>query len=114
MKYHGMLGFNIPVDKGNGVWDYEIIERPYNGDVTQVYKSEEQGEGVNDNLNIHNQFSIVGDAFLYANYFALTYIEWFGALWKISAVTVARPRLNLTVRGVYNGTRANRETTDTP
>ena len=114
MKYHGMIGFAIPTNKGNDIWDYEIIERPYNGDVTQVYKSDEQGEGKNDDLNIHNQFSIVADAFLYANYFALTYIEWNGALWKVASATVLRPRINLTVRGLYNGTRANREGETTP
>lgn len=33
MKYCGKIGFEITEDKGDGIWEPEVIERTYYGDV---------------------------------------------------------------------------------
>jgi len=67
---------------------------------TRRYESADQ---VNDNLTIANEISIVADPYAYENFHAMRYVEFMGAKWKISNVEVQRPRLILTIGGVYNG-----------
>lgn len=102
-KYSGKIGYVILRETAAGV-DTEIaIERPYVGDVIRNTRRLENGEGVNDNVVVNNQFSIVADAYAYENFFAIRYVTWMGARWKVTNVEVQRPRLLLTVGGVYNG-----------
>ena len=77
-------------------------ERDYRGDVLRNTRKWENGEHLNDDLNVNNQISIVADAYANENFFAMRYISWMGAYWKITNVEVQRPRLILTIGGVYN------------
>ena len=103
-KFHGIIGFvsgfqeTVP-----GVHTEVVTERNYYGDVIRDTRSFEKGENLNDNLNISNRFSIVGDTFSYQNFATMRYITWMGSRWKITNVEVQRPRLILSVGGVYNG-----------
>lgn len=102
-KYSGKIGYVMIRETSPGV-DTEIaIERPYVGDVIRNTRRLENGEGVNSNVVINNQFSVVGDAYAYENFFAIRYVTWMGARWTVTNVEVSRPRLLLTVGGVYNG-----------
>ena len=56
-----------------------------------------------DDINISNEFSIVADAYANENFHNIKYVEYMGTKWKISTVTVQRPRLILSAGGVYNG-----------
>lgn len=102
-KYYGMIGFSEMENKGFGVYTPKIIERPYYGDVIRNIKRNEVGEGVNDDLNIQNDISIVADAYACQNFHHLEYVTFMGARWKVRSVSVERPRLILSVGGVYNG-----------
>lgn len=102
-KYHGKVGFVTFAEIRPGV-DREVpVEREYYGDVLRNTKRWENGAQVNDNLQINNQISIVADAYANQNLFAIRYVSWMGALWKVTNVDVQHPRLILTVGGVYNG-----------
>lgn len=103
-KFYGTVGYVDTVDKGNGVFEEEVIgERPYRGDVTRTVRRFENGESLNDNLNVSNEISIVADAYAYENFCHIRYVVWMGARWKVSSVDVQRPRLILSMGGVYNG-----------
>ncbi|HEY5139584.1 MAG TPA: hypothetical protein VIJ25_09765, partial [Methylococcales bacterium] len=79
-----------------------VTEYTYTGDILRNSSSMVPGEGVNDNLVMNNQFSIIGDWFSYENFGAMKYIEWMNTKWNITNVLVQRPRLIITVGGVYN------------
>lgn len=105
-KYYGMVGYGITEDKGNGVWAPAILERPYYGDVVRnTRRLEHLDHTTNDDINVSNIISIVADAYATSHFFAIKYVTWMGTKWKVSDVEVDpdRPRLNLTVGGVYNG-----------
>lgn len=102
-KYAGMIGFATTVEKKPGVWVEEVVERPYRGDVIKNVRNLESEAVINDDLNINNSFSIIADPYVNGNLFALRYLEWMGSRWKINTISVERPRLLLTVRGLYNG-----------
>lgn len=106
-KFYGKIGYTFPKETAPGVWSgMDIIEKEYSGDVTKNTKRYESGESVNDNIVVSNTISIVSDAYADQHFFAMQYVEWMGALWKISKVEVLRPRLILTIGEVYNGPTA--------
>lgn len=102
-KFYGTVGYVETVETAPSVWDEQTIERQYYGDVVKNTKRYEKGEGLNDNLNVNNTISIVADAYAEQHFFAIRYVEWMGARWKVSSVDVQRPRLILSLGGVYNG-----------
>ena len=101
MKYSGKIGYYSETEEC-GITDYSINERPYTGDIVRNYTKWQNGESVNDNLNISNQISIVADAFSLANIENMKYITWLGTKWKIEGIEVRYPRLIINVGGVYN------------
>lgn len=106
-KFYGVVGYGVTVDKGGGVFDQNVVERPYYGDVIRNTRKWENGEQLNDNLNVKNSISIVADAYAYEHFFAIRYVSWMGTKWKVHNVEVERPRLILEIGGVYNGPGPN-------
>lgn len=102
-KFYGSIGYTETTETVPGVWTESITERKYSGDVIKNTRRWQDGENLNDNLVINNTISIVADPFAYQNFHAMRYITWMGASWKITNIEVQRPRLILTIGGVYNG-----------
>lgn len=102
-RFFGMIGFGFTEETSPGVYTERIVENPYYGDVVKNYRRWEQGERLNDNLNITNTFSILADEFAYENLYAMRYVVYMGSKWKIKSVSIERPRIVLEIGGVYNG-----------
>ncbi len=102
-KFFGKVGFGMTQETSPGVWVDKITERNYRGDITKMVRRLEGSEYLNDNLTVSNTISILADAFANENLFAIRYVQWAGARWKVSNVEVQRPRLILTLGEVYNG-----------
>ena len=102
-KFFGKVGFGMTQETSPGVWVDKITERNYRGDITKMVRRLEGSEYLNDNLTVSNTISILADAFANENLFAIRYVHWAGARWKVSNVEVQRPRLILTLGEVYNG-----------
>ena len=100
-KFYGTVGFVKPVESAPGVWTEQIVERKYYGNVISRTRSL-QSNGVNDNINISDEISIVADPFANENYFAIRFVEYMGAKWKVQSISVQFPRLNLSLGGLYN------------
>jgi hypothetical protein len=111
-KFYGEVGYGVTVVIRPGVWEDDIVEYPYSGDVVRNTRSLSDGQSVNDDISVGNSISIVADAYAREHIFAMRYIRWQGALWKIEQVEVVRPRLLLRLGGVYNGPKV--ETPDSP
>lgn len=102
-KFFGPIGYSEAKETSRGVWTDIITEYTYSGDIIKNVSKIRNGEGLNDDLIIENQISMVADEFAYTNFQSIRYAKWMGAFWKITSVTVQRPRLLLTLGGVYNG-----------
>lgn len=105
-KFCGVIGYAHNEQTSPGVWEETIVERKYYGDITKNSRRLNGGENLNDNIALTNIVSVMADAYAYENFFAIRYVEWMGANWKVSTVEVQRPRLILTLGGVYNGAKA--------
>lgn len=102
-KFYGIIGYANLKETSPGVWEEEIVDRQYYGDLTRNTRRLDPSDNLNDNINIANEISIVADPFANENFHSMRYVEFMGAKWKITSVEVKYPRLILTVGGVYNG-----------
>ena len=102
-KFYGKIGYVKTVETEPGMWEEQKTERQYSGELVKNTRRLESSGGVNDNINISNEVSIVADPYAYENFHAMRYIKFMGAKWKISNIEVRYPRLILTIGGVYNG-----------
>jgi hypothetical protein len=103
-KFFGKVGFaGSSVETAPGVWEEQIVERNYYGDVIRSARKLDEGEKVNNDISVGNSISIVADEHALNHFFAIRYVEWAGARWTVTDVEVQRPRLILRLKGVYRG-----------
>lgn len=104
MKYYGAVGYVILETDEYGVSQEKIIERNYFGEVMgNPSRRWSSREYLHDDLQISQRISIVADPFIYNHLGDLRYLVWMNQYWKITDVEVERPRVYLTLGGVYNG-----------
>lgn len=102
-KWFGVIGYATQVENVPGVWEEQIVEREYYGDITRNTRRLQSADQLNDNLNINNELSIVADPFANQNFHLMRYADYMGTKWKITNVEVKFPRLICTLGGLYNG-----------
>lgn len=105
-KWCGKIGFTNTVEIKPGIWDTEVVEKQYFGDVLDDRWKRQSSGNVNDDINISNRISILADPYAMNHCSTMTYIEFMGTNWKISDVNVQYPRLVINIGGVYNGDTA--------
>jgi len=105
-RFYGEVGFlrteeTDPVNHPS-VYEEVLRKRNYYGDVVRNARRWENGMSLNDNPVINNTISIVADQFAYDNIGSMKYVRWQGSAWKITNVEIQRPRIVLTIGGLYN------------
>lgn len=101
-RFAGKIGFVKTVEREGSVWEEEIIEKPYKGDTVRDARRWEKPQEVNDSLTISNEINIVADSYMLSNYAFIKYVELNGVKWKVNYIEINRPRIRLTLGGVYN------------
>jgi len=101
-KFCGVIGYAVTKETEPGIWEEQIVEVEYFGDVIRNTRRINAPGKVNDDISISNQISIIADPFANNNYHAMKYVVFMGAKWKVSEVTVEYPRLILSIGGLYN------------
>ena len=62
-KFYGKIGYAETKRTKPGVYEEVITERYYYGDINRSTRKLENSGGVNDNINIANEISIVADPY---------------------------------------------------
>ena len=101
-KYYGVIGFTETVETEPDLWEDDIKEYHYAGDLVRNSRRLESSNGTLDNINISNVISILADPYARENFHNIRYAEFRGTKWKVSNVEDKYPRLELTLGGVYN------------
>lgn len=102
-KFYGSVGFVTQQETSPGIATLIAVEQNYYGDELKVARRWEKTDSLNDDLNVAITISIVADRFAYDNISAIRYVSWMGTRWCVTSVEPQRPRLLLTIGGVYNG-----------
>lgn len=106
-KWHGKVGYIVTTETSPGIFDEVPVEKHRSG---EVYKNSRRlvsiGE-LNDKVVPSTQISFIADAFANENFLDIRYAEFHGRMYKVEDVdALQRPRLILTLGGVYNGQQA--------
>lgn len=101
-RWAGKVGFETSVETEPGIWEEQINERKYYGDLNRNARRLESSGSINDNVNISNEISFLADPYAKENFHAIRYVEFMGTKWKVSNIDVQFPRLILSLGGIYN------------
>lgn len=102
-KFYGNVAYGVTEQTSPGVWEKRIMTRKYRGDVLRPNTRRLAAtENVNDNLKVTNVISVMADAYAYLHFTDIQYIEWMGVKWKVETAEVRRPRIDLTLGGMWN------------
>ena len=105
-KWYGKIGYAETIETEPGIWEEQITERSYYGDVLPSRWMRQSSDKVNSDINISNRISIIADPFAIQNCSSMVYVEYAGSKWKISDIEINHPRLIINLGGVYNGEQA--------
>ena len=101
-KWCGKIGYVETVETEPGIWNEISTERTYYGDTYRNSRLIQNSGGVNSDVNIANQISIVSDPYANCHIYSIRYVEFQGSFWQVTNVEVQQPRLILTIGGLYN------------
>lgn len=105
-KFVGMIGYATMQETVPGVHAEVVTEKAYVGDIVKNHNRWQPTDELNDDFKISNVFSVVSDPFAEDNFYAMKYVVWMNAAWRITNVEIQRPRLLISVGGLYNGETA--------
>jgi hypothetical protein len=106
-KFSGAVGYSESQETAPGVYTDVMTERQYYGDIIRDQRRlEPNAIQVNDDIRVDNSFSLVADAYAIDNITAMRYIVWNGKPWAVTNAEVRRPRLILSIGGLWNGNTA--------
>lgn len=101
-KYYGNIGFITSIETSPGIWEEQIIDRPYFGDIKKYNSNFQSSNKINDDISISNIVSIISDPYANENFQHMRYVEFMGVKWSITNVSILYPRIELNLGGVYN------------
>lgn len=106
MKYSGKIGFATQVETSPGVWEDDITEVDYIGDVIQRTERLDQEGTILPSYRTTTSFSVLSDGVLKERYSDIRYITYRGIKWAVSSVIHKFPRIEMFVDEEYNGPSA--------
>jgi hypothetical protein len=104
MKFHGAIGFAIYEETSPGIYDEAIVEKDYPCDIIRKSSKYSAAQGINDNLTLNMQISVIVNPFLAQNFPQAKYVVYGGTKWKITSIEdddSGRPRKILNIGEVY-------------
>lgn len=102
-RFKGKVGFVI---KGNYVDDVRkplVVEREYTGDILNETMNYVQEEKVFDDKSFSERITILADTYAQEKYTDIRYVIKAGSRYNVTSVQVSRPRLILSLGGLYHG-----------
>lgn len=102
-KFYGIIGYVATTETEPGIWEEQLTERSYYGELVRNISKFQTSGGVNDDVNVSNEISIVADPYAIQNFQSMRYVTFMGTKWKINSIEVKYPRLVLSIGGIYNG-----------
>jgi len=102
-KFSGLVGYVTQSETSPGVWSSVENSIMMKGDIIRQSSNSQNGDKVNSDVFLNHRVSLVGDAYSFGNYYNIRWIEVDGLKWEVSSVEIQRPRIILSLGGVWNG-----------
>jgi hypothetical protein len=101
-KYAGLVGYVTQEETVPGVWSASEKAVMMKGDVISSSSSVQNDDKVNSDITLNHRVSLIGDSYAFDNYYNLKWITFGGRKLEVTSVEMHRPRLIVTVGGLYN------------
>jgi hypothetical protein len=102
-KFIGLVGYVTQSETKPGVWTPSDDPKTMRGDIIRQSSSSQNGDKVNSDVSLNHRVSLVGDSYSFGNYYNIRWVEIDGLKWEVSSVEIQRPRIIVTLGGVWNG-----------
>ena len=102
-KFAGLVGFVTEEETNYGVWTATENIRQMQGDVISAGSGVKSSDKVNTDITLRHRISLVGDAFAYEHFYEIRWGEYAGCKWEVTSWEVYRPRITLTLGGIWRG-----------
>ncbi len=102
-KLRGPIGYATQRETSPGIWEEAIEEHICSAQLLRSTWSLQSSGAVNDDIRLANRISVLMNPYTNDPKFSIRYICYKGARWRVESVEEIRPRLILTIGGVYNG-----------
>lgn len=102
-RYTGLVGYVTQEETVPGVWSPVDNPKVMKGDVIRQSSTNQDNGKVNGDISLNHRVSLLGDAYAFETYYAIKWISIDGRKWEVTSVEVQRPRIILTVGGLWNG-----------
>ena len=89
----------------DGVQEVVVTERVLKGVVLETIASIQDGEKVNDDIRLQDRVEVLADAYALENFSKIKFVVRLGIPWIAQTVRVERPRIIISLGGVYHGPR---------
>jgi hypothetical protein len=105
-KFAGFVGYINQEETVPGVWSQVETPKMMKGDIIRQSSNNQNDNKVNSDITLGHRVSLLGDAYAMENYYKLKWVEFRGIKWEASSVEIERPRLIVSLGGVWNGYQA--------
>ena len=108
-RFFGPIGYEqAQIETEPGIYAPSVmVEHNSFGTVlTRKRKWDASATGTNDDVSVTNRISIVADDYVNEHWPAIKYVKWGGVYWKVLSIDIVRPRIILSLGGVWNGDKA--------
>lgn len=103
-KFCGKVLFYKDEEIADGVYVPRVTIRPYKGDIIKnQFGWNSNSNTPNDDLKPQHRISILQDGYLIQNASFIKAVQFMDVFWEVISIENVRPRLILTIGGVYNG-----------
>jgi hypothetical protein len=102
-RFSGLVGYVTQKETSPGIWSPDENPIMMKGDVIRQSSSSQDGDKMNDNISLNHRVSLLGDAYAFENYYNIKWIQIDNNKWEVSSVEIQRPRIIVTLGGLWNG-----------
>ena len=102
-KWYGKVGYVETTEVEAGLWDEVETVHEYYGEWIKKSSRFRVSSDVIDDQDVTAELSIMADSYAELHFHSIRYAEFGGVKWKVNTVEPRRPRLILSLGGVYNG-----------
>lgn len=102
-RFTGLVGYVTQEQSVPGVWSPVENSKMMKGDIIRQSSSSQNGDKVNSDITLSHRVSLLGDAYAFGNYYTIKWVQLDGRKWQVSSVELQRPRIIVTLGGLWNG-----------
>jgi hypothetical protein len=102
-RFAGLVGYVTQEETSPGVWSPVNDSKMMRGDIIRQGLTSSDNGKVNGDISLNHRVSLMGDKYAFDNCYYIKWVEINSLKWEVTSVELQRPRIILTLGGLWNG-----------